>query len=144
MEESIEVPQTYQSNSFETSEKERIQSVLNDRVFCETLQSNPQVYVKFIQYMINYNKGFIGVQELVQLVEPLLGIHSNLNRWFRDRVMNPSIKDKVQLTPDVRLRALHDTRVDYSTCKPHGISYRDVSAYPQPFSDSQTDLCKQV
>lgn len=34
--------------------------------------------------------------------------------------------------------------IDYLSCKQYGASYRDISAYPQPISSGQTELCKQV
>lgn len=34
--------------------------------------------------------------------------------------------------------------IDYLSCKQHGASYRDISAYSLPPSSGQTELCKQV
>jgi paired amphipathic helix protein Sin3a len=34
--------------------------------------------------------------------------------------------------------------IDYLSCKQYGASYRDISAYPQPLSSGQTDLCRAV
>jgi paired amphipathic helix protein Sin3a len=34
--------------------------------------------------------------------------------------------------------------IDYLSCKQYGASYRDISAYPQPISSGQTELCKAV
>ena len=50
--------------------------------------------------------------------------------------------DKISL-PGADSQHIH-LEIDYLSCKQYGASYRDISAYPQPISSGQTEMCRAV
>ena len=141
-------------------------STLNEITFFDRLKKalrTQQVFENFLKCLALFNQSIITRSELIELVEPFLGKFANLYRWFKDYVENKPISsvafDSVDPLGDQKLTGTPMTaksrimmpvdvnctlEIDYLSCRQYGASYRDVSAYPQPVSSSQTELCKNV
>jgi hypothetical protein len=171
---SSHIQQPFSSQQQQQSNSEMTKyGTINEITFFEKLKKalrTQQVYDNFLKCLALYNQDVISKSELIRLVEPFLGKFANLYKWFKDFVENKQTaentytdeqsesisggstslirmtingknrQDRIALPPGDNILL----EIDYLSCKQYGASYRDISAYPQPISSGQTELCKQV
>lgn len=101
---------------------------------------HPPTYDEFLKVVTLYNQGIIEADLLVASVEPYLGSHAELYRWFKEYIDYPPRPE-----PTAALYGIPKPRIDLNKLQIAGSSYRKLpEKETRSVCSGRDDLCNEV